>query len=757
MLQPGTMISHYRILQKLGSGGMGEVYLAHDTTLEREVAIKILPAELASDPDRLRRFIQEAKAASGLKHPHVALIHELGESEGIHFIVMEYVEGATLEAHIREGPMETSSLLDLAIQIADALEDAHTKHIIHRDLKPENIAITTRGQVKVLDFGLAKILPAADSGSDITTFAKTATGAILGTIPYMSPEQVLGKELDPRTDIFSFGSLLYQMSTGRLPFAGTTPGETLHRITHEHPEAIARYNYNIPPELERIIRKCLEKDPKTRFQSARELMVDLSHLKRDLASARNVKTKQTTRKAKGAIDSVAVLPFLSLSPDRDLEYLSDGITESLINRLSQLPKLRVVSRSTVFRFKDKQMDPQKIGSELNVRAVFSGRVLQRENNLSIRTELIDVERDAQIWGEQYNRKLSDIFVLQEEIVKEMVSQLKLHLTGEEKKKLAKRNTQDADAYHLFLKGRYFLNRRTPESLEKGLEYFQQALVRDPNYALAYNGIADSYLLILSSSGLSPSEALAKARMALAKALELEGNVAEIYSSMAYVNTLFDWDWTSAEKNFKNAIQLNPGYADAYHWYSHFLIIQKRFEDSLKASKRLLELDPLNLTFHSHLGWHYWCTREYDAGIQDMQSMIELDPSFMFLHFYLARCYEQKQMKEEAISEYRKAIELSPDPERIASLGHALAKWDDKENAIHLLEELKILEKERYISPSYFAVICQAIDETDWAFDWLEKGYINRDAELVYLGVDPRWDGLRNDPRFIDLIRRIGLP
>lgn len=757
MLDPGTTISHYRILRTLGAGGMGEVYLARDTTLEREVAIKILPAEMASDPDRLRRFIQEAKAASAIQHPNVALIHELGNWEGQHFIVMEYIEGETLETNLKTGPLEIPRLIDLAIQIADALEEAHSKKIIHRDLKPSNIAITSRGEIKVLDFGLAKIVRSADATTDLSTVTSTQAGRVVGTVPYMSPEQLLGKGLDSRTDIFSGGIILYQMCTGRLPFSGATAVETFHLIAHEQPEAIARYNHKAPAELERIVGKCLEKDPARRYQSAKELFTDLNNLKRDLESTKGSKSKRSTRKSSRVIESLAVLPFLNQSNERELDYLSDGITESLINSLSQIPRLRVVSRATVFRFKSKEMDLHQIGKELDVHALLTGRVMQRENNLNIRTELMHVDQDAQIWGEQYNRTLSDIFVLQEEIAREIASQLKLRLTGEEKKKLARRFTQNTDAYHLYLKGRYFWNRRTAASLQKGLGYFQRALQIDPTYALAYGGIADTYLALTSSCELPPGEAVPKARIALAKALEIEQTVPELYSCMAYINALHDWDWASAEKNFKQSIELNPAYADAYHWYSHFLVMQKRFHESWQASKRLMELDPLNLTYHAHMGWHFWCTGQYDSGIQQLRSAMEMDPSFVFLHFYLARCYEQNGMMPEAIAEFEKAAQLSPDPEKLAGLGHAYARAGDKENAIHFLEELKILEKERYVSPCYFALLCQVIDENDWAFDWLEKAFSNHDAELVYFGVDPRLENLRSDARGRDLLRRIGLP
>jgi serine/threonine protein kinase/Tfp pilus assembly protein PilF len=753
MLKPDTTISHYRILRKLGSGGMGEVYLARDLTLDREVAVKVLPPDMASDPDRMHRFIREAKAASALKHANVALIHELGEAEGLHFIVMEYAEGQTLEAVLRRGPMETIPMIEAAIQIADALEEAHSKQVMHRDLKPANIMINPRGHVKILDFGLAKMMSNPESAkTDIATLTQTGGGAILGTVPYMSPEQALGKELDHRTDIFSIGTILYQMCTANLPFSGRTPAEVLHRIASEEPEAIARLNYNVPKEWERIVRRCLEKDAGRRYQSSRELWIDLNNLRRDLQISSSPKPKSTRRK----IDSLAVLPFVNLSSDPELEYLSDGITEGLINSLSQLQRLRVVSRATVFRYKGKDMDPVHVANAVNARAILCGRVMQRDNNLSIRVELIDAGKDAQIWGEQFTQKLSDIFVLQEEIANQIAGQLKIRLTPEAKKKLARRYTEDREAYDLYLKGRYFWNKRTTDDMEKGLKFFEQALTRDSGYVLAYSGVADYYIASMSNGTIAPKEAVPKAKEAIMKALAIDNSVAELHNTLGYIHALYDWDWAAAENKFHRAMELNPEYVESYHWYAHFLIATNRPEEALAASKKCLELDPLNFAYQSHLGWHYWCVGEYENGIRHLQKVLDLDPSYLVAHFMLGRCYEGKGMREEAISEYLKSLSRMREPENVSALGHAYATSGRKEEAVKVLKQLQSMADQSYVSPCYFVLVLCGLGQVEGALHWLEVAFEERDPELIYLGVDPRYDLIRTHPRFQDIQRRVGV-
>jgi eukaryotic-like serine/threonine-protein kinase len=578
-ISPGTKLGRYEIRSQLGAGGMGEVYLAHDTQLDRSIALKILPAEVAADPQRLRRFHQEARAASALNHPHIAHIYEIGEHEGQHFIAMEHVEGLPLNARIGGGPLAISEIVQLGIQLADALDEAHSKGVTHRDIKPSNIVVTPRGQAKLLDFGLAKLRLSIEQEklTDASTQMKTAPGVVMGTVMYMSPEQALGQVVDHRSDIFSMGALLYEMATGRLPFQGSTATEIIDHIAHAQPEAISRFNYNVPADLERIIRKCLEKDKERRYQSARELLVDLENLKRDstegVVADKNPPLQQSNVnrwtlgalallimalagvgiylfKHRGqpaemaAIDSIAVLPLVNASNDANMEYLSDGITESIINSLSQLPQLRVVPRVSAFRYKGRQIDPQAIGREMGVRAVLTGRVVQVGENLSIQTELIDVNTDSQLWGQKYNRKLSDILTLEDEIASQISDKLRLKLTGPEHQQVVKRYTQNTEAYQLYLKGRYYWKKYTKDGAEKSIEYFNKAIEKDPTYALAYSSLADAYV-VLGVLYLPPKETFPKARDAGEKALAIDESLAAGHISMGAYKLFYEWDWSAA--------------------------------------------------------------------------------------------------------------------------------------------------------------------------------------------------------------------
>jgi serine/threonine protein kinase/Tfp pilus assembly protein PilF len=785
----GQQVGPYKIHSLLGVGGMGEVYLAQDPRLDRTIALKILPTELASDPDRIRRFIREARAASGLKHPNVATIYEIGKSDEFHFIAMEYVEGRTLADKISGHPLPIAEIVDIGLQVADALDEAHRKGITHRDIKPANLMLTSREQVKILDFGLAKVTrPEGQAlGSDISTVVKTETGAVMGTVQYMSPEQVLGKEVDHRTDIFSLGVVLYEMATGRLPFTGTSSSETMDRILHGQPEAIARFNYDVPAELDRIIRKCLEKDRERRYQSARELLTDLRNLKRDSeSSTRTVegvepRPRSNVRNvAAGAIalaiaallgitvylfmgrgkpiDSMAVMPFLNASADLSQEYLSDGITESLINSLSQLPNLKVLARTTVFSYKNRAIDPIKVGRELGVRAVLTGRVVERGGTLIIQADLLDVTDGSQLWGEQYHRKLSDVLAVQEEIAKQISERLRLKLTGEDQKRLTRHHTENAEAYQLYLKGCYYWNKRTAESLNRGIEYFQQAIDKDPNYALAYAGLIDSYSLLGSSIGrLSPRETFSKAKAAAVKALDIDDTLAEAHAALALVILRYDWDWPAVEREIKRAIQLNPNYATTYQWYADYLVVMGRLDETIAQIKRAQELDPLSLIINTIVGLHLYQARQYDQAIEQCQKTLEMDPNFAQAHLALGMAYEQKARYEEAIAALQKATTLSPsNPFIVSALGHAYAVSGQPREAMKILHQLQDLSQRRYISPHEMAIIYAGLGEKDQAFAWLEKAYADRVWRLPFLKVEPRFDSLRSDPRFQDLLRRMKL-
>ena len=784
----GQQIGPYKIHSLLGVGGMGEVYLAQDSRLDRAVALKMLPTEMASDPERMGRFVREAKAASALKHPNVATIYEIGKSEEFHFIAMEYVEGQTLASRISGRPIDRGEIVDIAIQVADALDEAHAKGIMHRDIKAANLMVTPRGQVKVLDFGLAKIArqEGEPAGIDVSTSIQTAPGRIMGTLQYMSPEQVLGKELDARTDLFSLGVVLYETTTGRLPFSGGQASEVTDRILHAQPEALGRFNYDVPGELERIIRKCLEKDRERRYQSARELLVDLRNLKRE-SDSRVVSVEKMTRQpsplrrmalagialtilalgavalyqrigGSAAIDSLAVLPFVNVSGDPNTEYLADGIAESLINSLSRVPHLKVISLSSVLRYKGREIEAQSVGRDLGVRAVLVGRLVQRGDGLSIGVELVDSRDKSHIWGEQYSRKFADVLRIQQELSGEISEKLRLRLSGEEKQRLAKRFTESSEAYQDYLHGRYYWNQRKLEGFKKAIEYFERAIQKDPNYALAYSGLADSFSIRgLREWDLAPRDAFPKAKAAATKALEIDNMLAEAQTSLAFVTWYYDWDWRVAEREFKRALELNANYPVAHQWYGSYLSSMARHDEGIAEKKRAVELDPLSLVMNRSAGWTLYFARRYDEAVEQYRKTLELDPNFAHAHLWLGEAYKQKGMHQQAILELEKALALSgEDHAKLAALGHAYALSGKRAEATRILEKLEEMSKRSYVPPYDFAVIFAGLGEKDKALEWLQKAYEDRSAYLVYLNVEPIWDGLRSDPRFTDLLRRMRL-
>jgi serine/threonine-protein kinase len=766
------IISHYRILKKLGEGGMGEVYLAEDARLGRQVALKFLPASYQYDPDRRNRFLKEARAASALRTPNIAAIYDIGEHDQIMFIVMEYVEGETLSRRVERGSMDAHETISIATQIADALDEAHTLGIIHRDIKGSNLMITSRGLVKMLDFGLAKVTESRSTteSSDFTVplGQQTAAGIVLGTISYMSPEQALGRDLDHRTDLFSLGVVIYEMLTARLPFGGNSATETIDNIVHQEPPPVSRFNYNVPGELERIARKCLEKARERRYQSAREIATDLRNLRRDLdsgalstsslttVSTGSVPSARRTRPRK-TIDSLAILPLANSSDDPDTEYLSDGITESIINNLSQLPKLRVMARSTVFRYKGKEVDPIEAGRDLGVRAVLTGRMFQRGDTLIIKVELVDTSDGSHLWGEQYNRKLADIFSIEEEISSVISEKLRLKLDSTQKKKLARRHTENTAAYQLYLKGRYYWNKRTADGIKKGIEYFNQAIDSDPNYALAYAGIADSYNILASYSTIAPKDAFPRSKAAAKTALELDDKLAEAYASLAFAIFGYDWNWSEAERASKRAIELNPGYASAHQWYALYLAAMNRMSEAFAEVKIAEELDPLSLPVSTNVGWLFYLTRRYDEAIETYNKILELDADFILAHRRLGQVYVEKRMHEEAIREFEKCLAPSrEDAESLAWLGHAYAASGATERAMEIIDEMNLLAKSRYVSSYLMAIIHIGLGDIDRAFELLEKACDERYGFLAYLKVSPVFDPLRADARFQELIARVGL-
>ncbi|HJQ31511.1 MAG TPA: protein kinase [Pyrinomonadaceae bacterium] len=752
-LTSGTRLGQYEIRSAIGEGGMGEVYLALDTKLDRTVALKVLAPEVARDNRRMGRFVLEAKAASALSHPNVAHIYEIDRDGGTSFIAMEYVEGRPLDRVIAGQPLPTAEVVDIASQVADALDEAHTKRIVHRDIKPSNIIITPRGRVKVLDFGLAKVEEPWEPSSEIATQVKTDPGVIMGTAPYMSPEQARGQEVDSRTDIWSLGVVMYQMATGRLPFGGTSMPDLLDRIGRAQPKPVSQYNDDAHPELERVIRKCLEKERGRRYQSAGDLLVDLKNLKRDVESGLVRSQRRTKRRA---VTSVAVLPLVNVGADPDAEYLSDGITESIIDALSHLPKLRVMARSTAFRYKGREVDAQEVGRELNVQAVLVGRVRQQGGRLVIRAELVDVADGSRLWGEQYNREASDIFDVQEDIAREISKGLRLKLSGEQSRRMAKRHTDNAGAYTLYLKGLYHNGKWTGEGWRKAVEYFRRAIETDPTYASAYAGLATSYVKLGLFGAMPQREAYPKARAAALAALKMDEMLAEAHAALGFVKMVDDWDWPGTEAEFKRAIELNPNYPDAHRLNGYHLIHMCRFEEAIAEMSRAVELDPLSLEAMTSLGDAYYYARQYDAAVEQLGRALEMDPNYGGAHLFLARALEQQGKYDEAVAEFRRARELTIEAPSLCGLARCYAASGRVPDARAALEELEERSARRYVDPTYRALVHHALGEHDMAFSLLELAYTDRSAWMVHLKAEPMFDPLRPDPRFAELLARVGL-
>ena len=795
-IRPGTNLGHYEILTQIGSGGMGEVYLARDKNLDRRVALKLLTPSDNTTEQRLRRFIQEAKAASALNHPNIAHIYEVGEANGAPFIAMEYVEGGSLEQRLAGEAPTASEVVQIAFQVADALAEAHKAGIIHRDIKSSNIMLTPRGQIKILDFGLAKIQRGGNestSSADSDTQLKTAPHVVMGTLPYMSPEQAVGHQVDHRSDIFSLGVVLYQLITGRLPFIGKTANETANRIATAQPEAISRLNDKVPPELERIIRKCLEKEPQRRYQTAADLAADLENLKRDTQTNASVRTTEERRRelrayplalialvvliallagfvlykkyagiqagaAPPSVGSIAVLPFTNVTGDQNTDYLSDGITESIINSLSQIPNMRVMARTTMFRYKGKNADPQTVGRELGVDAVVSGKSLQQGDTLVIQAELVKVSDGSQVWGDRFNRKLSDVLAIQDEIARNIADKLRLKLSGEQEQLLTKRYTDNSAAYDLYLKGQFAFRNFSEPDLLKSIDYYEQAIALDPNYALAYVGIANSYLSLGGVLGFrSPAEVLPKAREAATKAVAIDDKLANAHQALALCKLYFEWNWIDAERELKTALALNPNYSFAHSTYGTLLQSRGLVTEAWEERKLARKFDPLSPFAVADVGYPLYYARRYDEAISAYREALQIDPNFSWGHLWIGQAYVQKGMYTEAIDEMKEAVRLSnSDVRMLATLGHAYAVSDNRAEALKILNDLQKTPQQRYVSPYFIAVIYVGLGEDDRALEWLEKAYNERHPYLILLKVEPVFDRLRKNSRFIDLQRRVGI-
>ena len=806
---------------------MGEVYLAQDTKLDRKVALKILPPEFAEDKDRMSRFVREAKSASALNHPNIITIYEIGEADGTHYIATEFIEGETLHSRLHSKNLSLKSALDIAVQIGSALQAAHSANIIHRDIKPDNVMIRDDGVVKILDFGIAKLSEAVLSqgrGLNIDGEAATAIkqpstnpGMIIGTASYMSPEQAKGQEIDARSDLFSFGIVLYEMLSGKQAFGGETPLEIISSILKDDPKPIHQLSPELPREIERIVNKTLRKDRDERYQTARDLLTDLKDAKQELefqdklerTAAPNreepktlmmtapptaepqpatssaeyitkgvIKDKRAValgsiiliallgvgvwffflRSSSGTapIDSIAVLPFVNASGDPNAEYLSDGITESIISSLSQLPQLRVMARSTVFSYKGKDVDPRKVGQDLGVSAVLMGRLIQQGDNLTIRTELVSVADGAQLWGQQYNRKLTDLFAVQEEIAKEISEKLRLKLSGPERQQLAKRPTENLKAFQYYLQGRSYRQRSTREDLLTAISYYEKALEEDRNYALAYASLADAYSNLGLRGYIAPIEGRRKAEEAVRKALALDENLAEAHAAFGQVYIHFaPSNFSLGDRELRRAIELSPSLAFAHNNLGISLVRQGRLDEGLGELLKARELDPLASNIARNAVLPYYLKRDYVRALELLRQANELGPALRTT--WEIGVYVQNRSFDEALAELEKAKrERKDDPILIYSTGMVYAAMGKRAEALQIIKELEEMSGASLSQAHWIAKIYAALNEKEMAFSWLDRG-LATGAIGVFYKDEPVWDPIRNDPRFADLLRRMGIP
>ena len=787
-LPSGTRLGPYEIATPIGSGGMGDVYRARDTRLDRDVAVKVLPERFVRDADARARFEQEAKAVAALTHSNILAIHDYGSTEDATYIVTELLEGQTLRRRMHEGPLPWRKAVEIGAAIADGLAAAHAKGIIHRDLKPENIFLTDDGRLKILDFGIAQLKRVEPASADVdistapTAPLKTDPGAMMGTAGYMAPEQLRGEEVDATTDIFALGSVLYEMTTGKPAFIRGTVIDSLSAILTDTPDVLTTSDRMIPLELARVIQRCLEKNRAERFQSARDLSFALRAIGTSTSLSFEVPERARkkrsvlwavaiaaaliatiasfvllrdsvgvrspiTRSAKSPLRAIAILPFVNATGDRDAEYLSDGVTETLINTLAQVPGVRVMSRTSVFHYKGKPTDPKLVGRELRVNSVVVGRIEEIHGRLVVSAELIDAKDGSLVWGNRYEIARADLFPVQQSIASEIARNLRLQLGGREQQLLSKRQTSDPRAYELYLKGRFQWNKRNAEGLYKAIEFFNQAIEIDPQYALAYAGLADVYNLLDIWAGLPTKETFPRAKAAAEKALSIDDQLAEAHTSLAYAIQTYEWDWNAAEREYKRAIALNPNYATAHQWYSEFLTAVGRFDEAESEGQKALSLDPMSPIINAVVAWNRTMARRYPSAIEQGIRATQLFPDFMPGHAYLGLAYLESGKPKDALLSLGRARKLLDIVVIKTWLARAELASGNRAAAAKILLDLESRGPRQYLPPYYMAALYAHLGNHDRAFAELNRAVAERTGAMVWVEVDPALDPLRKDPRF----------